>query len=680
MTPTRQRVLIVDDDPTKRFALNAVLSPLAVDIVEAASGVDALRVLLTQDFSVILLDVRMPGMNGFETAALVRQRRQSESTPIIFVSAYEHGEVATAEQYALGAVDFIFAPVKPDELRAKVAVFANLRAKTQELTDLAVESQAAADRFRLVADAAPIGIFQTDADNRYVYTNPFWSATTGMSAEDALGTVWGSTMHPTTPDGRVVELADTDVGSDDQRVEIHGEGGERRVVVATSAVVPDGGGGSIGRVGTLADVTAEADVETALSEARDKANEASALKSDFLANMSHEIRTPMNGVIGMTDLLLETDLDPAQRDYAQTVRNSGEALLAIINDILDFSKIEAGKMDVQVVDFDVRSVVDDVAKLLRGSAATNGVDLHVNVDAALPAFVRGDPGRLRQVLTNLVGNSVKFTKTGSVTIRTECGAREGDATVIRFEVTDTGIGIAEDKLGTIFEPFMQGDASTSRKYGGTGLGLAISAQLVALMGGTCGVSSSPGRGSTFWFTVRAARARNRNRTKFHVQPIENERACGVPAAERRPRVLLAEDNVINEKVARAMLASVGMDVDSVLDGEAAVAAASERVYDVILMDCQMPGLDGYEATALIRAYAGSAKHVPIIALTAGARVEDRDRCLAAGMDDYVSKPVSKDALIAVVSRWLGEPAALPAAIPRRVTPPPLSIPCRGLTG
>jgi signal transduction histidine kinase/CheY-like chemotaxis protein len=438
--------------------------------------------------------------------------------------------------------------------------------------------------------------------------------------------------------------------------------GPPRIIVATSNVVPDGRGGSSGRVGIVADVTAEVNVEAALSDARDKATEASALKSDFLANMSHEIRTPMNGVIGMTDLLLETDLDPTQRDFAQTVRNSGEALLVIINDILDFSKIEAGKLDVEAVDFNIRSVVDGVADLLRSGAQLKGLGLQAVVDADLPVVLRGDPGRLRQVLTNLVGNALKFTHTGEVSVRVTSESRGVDESLLRFEVTDSGVGIAVNKVGDIFQPFVQADSSTSRKYGGTGLGLAISAELVRLMGGDCGVSSELGVGSVFWFTVAVGSARDRwaaaNASAYRQRPSPNASALKPLAgqAHRYGRLLLAEDNPVNEKVATAILTRAGYDVDAVPNGAAAVAAAKSGDYDAILMDCQMPELNGYEATSLIRSTEGADNHVPIIAMTAGARREDREKCLASGMDDYISKPVSKDALVAIVARWLARNA------------------------
>jgi PAS domain S-box-containing protein len=495
--------LVVDDNAAKRLALRAVLSPLGYSIVEADSGDAALRCVMAQNFAVILLDVCMPGMDGFETAALIRQRLQSEMTPIIFITAYSIDEIDNADRYAEGAVDFIFAPVPPNELRAKASVFANLFIKAEELATQAGEVQASADRLRLLADASPIGIFYMDAQRRYAYTNPRWTEITGISAEEADGREWDIILSPEARAGLAAELPD---GAEHRtelshRFEMRPPDSPPRIVLVTSKRVADTGGGTVEWVGTIADVTAEAGAKAAMSDARDKATEASRLKSGFLANMSHEIRTPMNGVIGMTDLLLETDLDARQRDYAQTVRNSGEALLTIINDILDFSKVEAGKLEVDDIAFNPRAIVNDVVHLLAGPAQTKGLELVAVIDSSVPAAISGDPGRLRQVLTNLIGNAIKFTQIGEIVVRVTEDERVGANAVVRFEVSDTGDGIADDQLALVFQPFVQADMSTSRNYGGTGLGLAISGQLVALMGGDCGVSSELGAGSDFWFTI-----------------------------------------------------------------------------------------------------------------------------------------------------------------------------------
>ncbi|HVE67962.1 MAG TPA: response regulator [Solirubrobacteraceae bacterium] len=735
-------ILMVDDSPTKRMVLRAILAPLGHSIVEAESGQEALRAVMAQDFAVILMDVKMPGMDGFETAALIRQRRQSQMTPIIFITAHGKDELQKRDLYAEGAVDFIFAPVPADELRAKVSVFAHLFSQAAELAERARDAQISADRLRLLTDAAPIGIFQTDAQNRYVYTNPRWTELTGITAEAAHGKEWDTIIAP---HERAELAAQPTEGAADRAELSHRFDLERPdalplVVLATSRSIPDREGGTAGWVGTLADVTAEA--------------EASRLKSHFLANMSHEIRTPMNGVIGMSDLLLDTDLDAQQRDYALTVRSSGDALLTIIDDILDFSKVEAGRVEIEEIEFDLRETVEAVMDLLAGSAYAKGLEVVVAVDDDVPAVLKGDPGRVRQVLLNLVGNAIKFTPAGEIVVRVRQAEASGEACVVRFEVSDTGDGMAPEKSALVFEPFVQADTSITRKYGGTGLGLAISRQLVELMGGDCGVSSRLGEGSEFWFTIsvgadpsqpqhatsapdpglagvsvliaddnatlrgvlskhltvwgasvetttpgdgamsalRAAAARDRpvevllQASKTDLQGLDPPHtvlmskpvhladlhdglrvAVGLeatapedtsgqppskPAELASGLLLVAEDNLINQKVAVATLSGAGYRVDTVLNGAEAVAAVARQRYDAVLMDCQMPEMNGYEATARIRENEGQGRQTPIIALTAGARATDRVRCFASGMDHYLAKPVSKDALLSLVASYV----------------------------
>ncbi|MCU1352725.1 MAG: domain S-box [Acidimicrobiales bacterium] len=658
-------ILVVDDNAGKRLAVRAVLEPLGYPIVEAASGVEALRCLMVQDFAVILLDVCMPLMDGFETAELIRQRRESEMTPIIFFTAFGSDDLPDTDRYAQGAVDFMFAPVPPHELRAKVSVFAHLFMKAQDLATQARGVQTSADQLRLLTDAAPIGIFQTDAQNCYVYTNPRWSELFGISAEEAAGKPWHHIIDASERARLGARLAESDAGQGDlwDRFEVQITGAISRVVLVTSRVIEDGHGGTMGWVGTVSDVTIEAGARTAMSHARDRADEASQLKSDFLTNMSHEIRTPMNGVIGMTDLLLETQLDDGQRDYAQTVRDSGVALLTVIDDILDFSKIEAGKLEIEDVEFSVPAVVHDLVDLLRGIAQVKGLEVVIDVDASVPVVVSGDPGRVRQILTNLVGNALKFTRAGRIVVRVDAAAGVAGESVIRFEVTDSGDGIAADKLDLVFQPFVQADTSTSRRYGGTGLGLAISSQLVALMGGDCGVSSEQGVGSCFWFTIRVGEVSSDHLTAPGALPPEASSLASPSDGDRQPRLLLAEDNPINQKVAVAMLSGAGYAVDAVINGAEAVQAAAAGDYDAILMDCQMPELNGYEATAAIRAHEGARRHTPIIALTAGAGRDERSRCLAEGMDSYLSKPVSKDVLLAMVGQLVRFGAPTAGAVP-----------------
>jgi two-component system sensor histidine kinase/response regulator len=573
--------------------------------------------------------------------------------------------------------------------------------------------------------------------------------------------------------------------------------GEYRWFRSRGACERDESGQAVRVSGALQDVTERREYQQALIEAKEAAAAGSRAKSDFLANMSHEIRTPMNGVLGMTEALLDTPLDAAQRDYMDTIRDSAQALLTVINDILDFSKIEAGRLDLERIEMDLRDTVEDVARLLAMQAHSKSLELTAHVDPGVPDLVTGDPARLRQILVNLGSNAVKFTEKGEVAIDVRAISGDERGTLIRCEVRDTGVGIPKDRLDSLFQPFSQVDASTTRRYGGTGLGLSIVRRLAELMGGEAGVDSVEGSGSTFWFTARVGTAERRhidrqaqhealeglrvlvvddNATNrrvlggqlascgvsavcvsnaqdalqklvdatfadepfevalldFHMPECDGEQlgklirsynhlthtrlvlltsaghrgdaqrfadlgfagylvkpitrrdltAClslvmsntaeswkerAQPLVTRHQvravridgdrRILLAEDNPVNQKVARMVLEKLGLEVDVVNNGREAVDAWAKGKYDLILMDCQMPLLDGYAATREIRRVEQDGKRIPIVALTAHAMKGDDTKCLDAGMDDYLTKPLDRKLLLACLERRLGELAA-----------------------
>jgi signal transduction histidine kinase/CheY-like chemotaxis protein len=403
-----------------------------------------------------------------------------------------------------------------------------------------------------------------------------------------------------------------------------------------------------------------------IAEARDDAVEASNAKSVFVATISHELRTPLSGVIGTTELLLETQLDLEQQEYAEIVRSSSEGLLLVINDILDYSKIEAGKLELDPTGFAPSELIAECCALLLPLARDKGIALTVETDPSFPGWAFGDAARLRQVLINLLSNAVKFTEDGQVTVHAAAKPTSDDESLLRIEVTDTGIGIDEPTLARLFQPFTQADSSTARKYGGTGLGLTISARLIELMGGTLAASSTPGVGSTFWFEVALPLADRSDQSDQQGDAHPTFSALGVRDAaghltDAAPLVLVADDNPVNQMLASRLLDKCGYRSEVVANGNEALKAVDGKRYAAILMDCQMPEMDGYTATRAIRSREEGHQHVPIIATTAHSMSGDREACIAAGMDNYISKPIRVLELRDVLERSIAASAAAGSA-------------------
>jgi len=673
----------------------------------------------------------------------------------------------------------------------------------------------AEEKYRTIFDNSPVAITIADQHGVIISWNKFAEELLGRTYEDFFGCTTES-LYPAEEWAKIHALNITKSGTAHFETKILKGNGELMDVKTSVSILTDMDGHITGSIGIIRDITERNRMMAELKKSREQADLASRSKSDFLSNMSHEIRTPMNGIMGMVDLLLETQLSSEQHEYARFVKSSADSLLSIINDILDFSKVEAGKLALETIPFDLWTSVEDVASMLAVRAQDKGIELLVRFSPDTPRRVLGDPGRIRQVLINLAGNAIKFTNKGYVLINVESAAKGGDLCEFKISVEDTGIGIPEDKIDYVFEKFTQADTSTTRRYGGTGLGLAICKQLAELMGGKIGAQSRVGLGSSFWFTVQcpidrqAAKILPRgelngrkilivddhevNRrilieeltswsveteavncaedamTALHkaagagrpfdmvildyqmpqtdgfmlaqaikadpliqnsvlviltsmgqrgdskqmeeagiavylVKPVRHEHlyealsmawgahSRNVPsrlitrftlkenqAEENREKkepvmisakVLLAEDNLVNQKVAKKMIEKMGCSVDVVASGLEALNKVRQNRYDLVFMDCQMPEMDGYEATREIRKLTGSQAQVPIIALTANAMDGDRDRCINAGMNDYLPKPVKAAELSAKIQQWRSEQASVP--VPPAAAPPAASV-------
>ena len=681
-------VLVVDDDPDIRHEFASALIDQGYTVKTASDGNEALLCVQLHSPDLILLDVSMPLMSGYEVCRILKANTLTENIPIIFVSAND-GIQDKLQAFAIGGADYITKPPQLAEVFARVHLHLalrhlqiNLAQKNQEL------SQAVFDRIRMLRDlqrtnlllhaqkeAAIDGIFAVDEQGRIASFNKKFCEMWNISDDLLLGNAVDSEFDDGSPLGTfliksalpnvLANLLETTY--DDPDVVRRGEimYGDRVFDYYTSPVSSEQNK-FFGLIWCFRDITSKKQTELRqmqlmedLRKAKEEAEEAVRTKAAFLAMMSHEIRTPINGVIGMTQLLAGTDVNPEQAKYIRTIQVSGEMLLSVINDILDFSKIESGKLELENAPLDVRAVVRDIYDVQLAKAKEKKLKFEVSMHSNVPPFIIGDVTRIRQILLNLVSNALKFTDTGAVRIGVRLVADEaplGDRPFqLLFSVSDTGIGISGEQMQRLFQPFGQASASTSRKYGGTGLGLVICKKLVETMGGNIQAESKSEQGSIFSFTITTKIAKEQPAYTLQDALDKGNEMVG-RLGDRLPlKILIAEDNLINQELAMAMLIKMGYQPDVVDNGLAVLEALQVEHYDLLLLDVQMPEMDGLEtATYLVNHWHElhtGYERPTIIAMTASAMQGDREICLRAGMDDYISKPIMMDSLQRTIEKW-----------------------------
>ena len=642
--PLRCRILYVEDALDQRLLLSAQLRDWGATVDACAAADDAWVQFQTGDYDLVLTDIVLGGtMSG---ARLINRIRRLEpprgSVPILAVTAFD-SPARRVELFQLGIDDYVAKPVVGEELRARIA---NLVARKR-----------ATERNRNLLAATELGVTLIDEEGFILSMDANAQTMFGLAA-DGQGAHVGTLLVGEADSSRSIDALRWLIGEQGvHRVRFEGRRADGQVFplqVSSLEVEPANGGRCFALL--TRDVSEEQALARHLEQAREASELLGRLKGDFIANMSHEMRTPLNAILGMSYLLRNEGLTDRQRVKVDRISVAGQNLLGLVEDVLDFSRLESGMLELQAMPVSVPEILGKVAALVESRAAAKGISLHIEVDD-LPERLAGDPARLTQALLKYASNAVKFTERGRVTLKVGVVDLAEAHVLLRFEVADTGIGITPAQQQLIFERFQQADGSTTRRFGGTGLGLAITRELAHLMGGEVGVSSEPGCGSKFWFTARLARAAKAVAPSTTAAPAMLQEIARHYAGKR---ILLAEDDAMNREVAMAMLAESGLHVDVVEDGLAAVHAVSAHDYALVLMDVQMPHLDGLQATRTIRKLPGRAA-LPIIAVTANASEEDRQRCLEAGMNDFVAKPISMPLLFATLLRWLA-PVALDATV------------------
>lgn len=634
----RCRILYVEDATDQRMALKAQLLEWGAEVDAFDSADAAWPVFLAGDYDLVLTDVLLGGsMSG---ARLVNRIRRLElprgGVPVLAITAFD-SHARRVELYHLGIDDYVPKPIFPMELRARIHSL--------------VARKRAAERSREVLAATDLGTAIVDEEGFILSMDDNARRIYGLDESTGLRN-FGELLGGDLPDGRdgsaeVLRWLVAEPGVKRLRFDgVRANGQVFPVELSSLEIDPADGGRRFALL--TRDISEQQALVDNLSRARESAERLGRMKAEFLANISHELRTPLNAILGMTYLLSNTDMSPEQSDRVNRIHDAGRHLLTLVDDVLDFSKIESGKLELEVIPLSVSEMLANVAAMIEQRASVKGLVVRIESES-LPGLLCGDPVRLTQALLNYASNAVKFTERGTITLGASLVENDQFECLVRFEVTDTGIGIASEHQGELFESFRQADGSMTRRYGGAGLGLAITRELAALMGGEVGVSSQLGQGSTFWFSARLVRegAADGGRPSIDPKAI----ADTIAARHRGARVLFVDDDPVSRGAIMALLASAQLTVDVVEDGLAAVRAVRENDYCLVLMDIRLRHMDGLLATRMIRSLDGRTE-LPIVALTENAFVGERRRCFEAGMRDFVAKPVNPEVLFASILRWL----------------------------
>jgi len=640
----RPKILIVDHQVENLVLIERILKSFDTNIFRCTTGKEAIQMTQFHSFALALISLDLPEMDGFETVRQIQENKGKRLVPVIFLTESTIEDQMIVRYLESGAVDFIKKPLNPDILKGKIKIFLELDLQKHKLEKeigerkkIQVSLEQSHNLLTGFIQSMPDLVFYKSAELKFIGCNKAFEEYTGLAQEKIIG----KPDEEVLPEEVTIPLRKAEMSVIEQKTVQETElwmnmpNGNKALMNFRLSPLLNNQDQVNGIIGIARDVTENHYDKEALQSAKDAADSANLAKSMFLAHMSHEIRTPMNGIIGMTELLIQTELNSEQKEFLKVMKLSGDNLLKIINDILDFSKIEAGRIVLESIDFHLGEKLDEVIKLLDFQAQKKGLILKTQISPDIPEILNGDPLRTKQVLINLVNNGIKFTETGGITIDAEVIEKMEDSIKLLFRVSDTGIGISPEGKEKLFKAFSQTDPSTTRKFGGTGLGLTISKRLVELMNGEIGVDSEIGKGSTFWFTAVF---------KIPVTGAEvtEETVQHIPAAPpRQLSILLAEDNPINQRVALFNLAKLGHKVDIADNGLTAVEMATCKQYDLILMDIQMPVKNGLNAAKEIRQYEIRIKEtnpVPIIAMTANAVKGDMESFLEGGMNGYISKP------------------------------------------